>query len=373
MARRTGRSAVSGTTLEQPRARVRDMSGGAARVDVQFDARTAYDFVVSVNIAAGDDADLLPEGAAWLARARKSLPDLAQRELSACFGEGSVGLFHALPSVIVGEPGVTDAAGFLERLRNIPSEELTRLFLADVLRHAGGLDLIDPLMAGDADARRRLGELAGDAKAAEVVALLEASDERIESMRGVLDTWLPLYQEVEDRVARMLERDVDARRREADKVNGDGDVPALIERITGGLRWFPEAGVRRVILAPSYFARPYNYIYQGSDWRLFAYPLADAALGALDPSVPPQAVVRLYRALGDPTRMRVLRLLGDRDWYLTELAQQLELSKPTMKHHLAMLRAAGLVTVTEQGGMTYYTLRRERLAEAGVELQRYLG
>jgi DNA-binding transcriptional ArsR family regulator len=188
-------------------------------------------------------------------------------------------------------------------------------------------------------------------------------------MRAVLDTWLPLYQEVEERVAGMLKRDVEERR--ADRASLD--VTTLIERTTGGLRWFPEAGVRRVILAPSYFARPYNYIYQGGDWRLFGYPLADAALGALDASIPPQAVVRLYRALGDPTRMRVLRLLSDRDWYLTELAQQLELSKPTMKHHLAMLRAAGLVTVTEQGGMTYYTLRRERLSEAGIELQRYLG
>lgn len=371
MARRIGRTTGSGTALDQPRARVRDMSGGGAMVDIQFDARTAYDFVVSVNIAAGDEADLLSEDAAWLARARGKLPESAQKELSACFGEGSVGLFHALPSVIVGQPEVTDAAGFLERLRAIPSAELTRLFLTDALRHAGALDLVDPLMAGDPDARRQLGDVAGDAKAADVAALLDASEERIESMRSVLDTWLPLYQEVEDRVARMLARDVEARRAEVARI--DGDVPTLIERTTGGLRWFPEAGVRRVILAPSYFARPYNYIYQGSDWRLFAYPLADSALGALDPSVPPQAVVRLYRALGDPTRMRVLRLLADRDWYLTELAQQLELSKPTMKHHLAMLRAAGLVTVTEQAGMTYYSLRRERLAEAGVELQRFLG
>ena len=71
--------------------------------------------------------------------------------------------------------------------------------------------------------------------------------------------------------------------------------------------------------------------------------------------------------------MRILRLLGERDRYLTELAQQLELSKPTMKHHLALLRAAGLVTVTEEGSLTYYSLRRERVREAGVELQHYIG
>jgi ArsR family transcriptional regulator len=83
-------------------------------------------------------------------------------------------------------------------------------------------------------------------------------------------------------------------------------------------------------------------------------------------------MVRLYRALGDPTRMRILRLLSDRDWYLTELATQLELSKPTTKHHLALLRAAGLVTVTEEGNLTYYSIRRDRIDQAGAQLSQYL-
>jgi ArsR family transcriptional regulator len=83
-------------------------------------------------------------------------------------------------------------------------------------------------------------------------------------------------------------------------------------------------------------------------------------------------MVRLFRALGDPTRLRILKLLGERDHYLTELATQLELSKPTMKHHLALLRAAGVVTVTEEGSLTYYSIRRERLEEAGVDLRRFL-
>jgi hypothetical protein len=51
-------------------------------------------------------------------------------------------------------------------------------------------------------------------------------------------------------------------------------VPDLIERTTGGLRWFPRAGVRRVILAAQYFGRPFNYIFQGPDWRMFAYPIS---------------------------------------------------------------------------------------------------
>ena len=100
--------------------------------------------------------------------------------------------------------------------------------------------------------------------------------------------------------------------------------------------------------------------------------VADAALDATDPHAPPAGIVRLHRALGDDTRLRILRLLRDRDLYLTEIAQLLELSKPTIKHHLVLLRSAGLVTVTEEAGLTYYSLRRDRLDDAAGEIKRFL-
>jgi DNA-binding transcriptional ArsR family regulator len=105
---------------------------------------------------------------------------------------------------------------------------------------------------------------------------------------------------------------------------------------------------------------------------MFVYPVADGALEPHDPLAPPPAVLRLHRALGDDSRLRILRLLRDRDWYLTEIAERLELSKPTIKHHLAQLRAAGLVTLTEEGGLSYYSLRRDRLDDASSELKRFL-
>ena len=80
----------------------------------------------------------------------------------------------------------------------------------------------------------------------------------------------------------------------------------------------------------------------------------------------------LYRALGDETRLRILKLLSAKDLYLTEIAQQLELSKPTIKHHLTQLRVAGLVTVIESGQVMYYTLRRDRLDDAAVEIKKFL-
>ena len=54
---------------------VRDFSGGATASAVTFDARTAYDFLISLMIGSGEDTDLLPEDAEWRRRTRAALPN----------------------------------------------------------------------------------------------------------------------------------------------------------------------------------------------------------------------------------------------------------------------------------------------------------
>lgn len=357
-----------GATATASRPMVRDVSGRSARVELAFEARTAYDFVISLYVCAGDEADLLPEDTAWLERVRAALPELDRQRVGNCFGEGSSAIFRNLPSIVLNSPELNTAADLVAAVGAQEDDELVRLFVSDMLESRGRDELADRLLDGDEAARDEARELLDDYHWPALEQLLADPIGQVQSMRQVLAAWLPRYEEIEPRVAEFLKRDVDRHRKDE-----QDDVVALIEQTTGGLRWFPEANVRRVIMAPIYFGRPYNYIYNGADWRLFLYPLAEEALESADASVPSPSIVRLYRALGDATRMRVLRLLAERDWYLTELAQHVELSKPTMKHHLALLRAAGLVTVTDEGSMTYYSLRRERISEAGIELERFLG
>ena len=51
-----------------------------------------------------------------------------------------------------------------------------------------------------------------------------------------------------------------------------------------------------------------------------------------------------FKALSDPTRRRILELLRERDMTAGELAEQFNMSKPSISHHLTTLKTAGLVT-----------------------------
>ena len=51
-----------------------------------------------------------------------------------------------------------------------------------------------------------------------------------------------------------------------------------------------------------------------------------------------------FRALSDPTRRRILALLGERERTVNEIVAEFDISQPAISRHLALLREAGLVT-----------------------------
>ena len=63
-----------------------------------------------------------------------------------------------------------------------------------------------------------------------------------------------------------------------------------------------------------------------------------------------------FKALADPTRRRILELLEADDLTAGELAAHFDISKPTLSHHLATLKAAGLVTDERHGQNIVYSL-----------------
>jgi DNA-binding transcriptional ArsR family regulator len=81
----------------------------------------------------------------------------------------------------------------------------------------------------------------------------------------------------------------------------------------------------------------------------------------------------VFRALADPTRRRVLALLRERPLSAGELADQFDVSKPTMSAHFNVLREAGLIDATKHGKTIIYRLKMSVLEEALMGLAQTVG
>ena len=65
---------------------------------------------------------------------------------------------------------------------------------------------------------------------------------------------------------------------------------------------------------------------------------------------------KVFKALGDPTRRRILKLLNKKDMSAGEIADQFSVTGATMSHHFNVLKDADLVSVTRNGTQMVYTL-----------------
>ena len=64
----------------------------------------------------------------------------------------------------------------------------------------------------------------------------------------------------------------------------------------------------------------------------------------------------LFKALGDPTRRQIIELLRKKDMTAGEIADQFNMSKPSISHHLDLLKQADVVQAVKQGQFITYSL-----------------
>ncbi|HEV8420740.1 MAG TPA: metalloregulator ArsR/SmtB family transcription factor, partial [Actinomycetota bacterium] len=131
-----------------------------------------------------------------------------------------------------------------------------------------------------------------------------------------------------------------------------------------------ERWVRRVVVVPHVAMRPWNVSSAWEDRWIICYPVADESLGS-DRAAPPPRMLRLYKALADEKRLRILKRLVTGKATLQELADSVGLAKSSAHHHMVILRSAGLVTVTDDA-QRLYTLRADALPEASGLLRAFL-
>lgn len=88
-----------------------------------------------------------------------------------------------------------------------------------------------------------------------------------------------------------------------------------------------------------------------------------ARLDRLDAARP----ARLFSALGDETRIKIVKLLSEGEQNVDDLTRMLDVSQPTISHHLRILRENGLVQSEKRGRSIYYSLTQP--AEEGPDEQ----
>jgi DNA-binding transcriptional ArsR family regulator len=76
--------------------------------------------------------------------------------------------------------------------------------------------------------------------------------------------------------------------------------------------------------------------------------------------IKPEDVLELLIALGDPTRQDILRLFQRQGEYCAnDVAKQFKLSRPTISHHLNLLKRSKILTARKDGKEIYYSFNKE--------------
>lgn len=371
-------------TRTDPRApRVVDLRRGRT-LDVEILASDTYDFLVSLHVALAsaehDYADY-DVGREWIESARSRCNDAdptALATLGRFFGDGQSGSLHAtLISLVWRCPEPREPLDFLAWLGERPPAQLTEVLLDQAGLGQDWTDLLAESLEEQASpsvtgtARKRLLARYPDDMRPTVTAVLSDLEGTRTALLAALRVWYDaVFAAERERIRPLLQQEAVAMERRRAEAPPD----AFIEQAMRGVQWQSAAGLRRIVFAPSYFCRPAVFYHVWHGTMTFCAPLVfsspDARRG--DPRAPDEETLRFFLALGDPSRLRILRLLAERQMYLTELAERMELTKATTKHHMVKLRDAGLVTLYDRERMTFYELRPDVVRHARQLLSNYL-
>jgi len=82
---------------------------------------------------------------------------------------------------------------------------------------------------------------------------------------------------------------------------------------------------------------------------------------------------RLFKALADETRLKILMLLGIREMCVCEIMVALNLTQPTASHHLSILEVVELVKDRREGKWVFYSLKDKHITKLLKELMKKAG
>jgi len=357
--------------VERKRSPVLDLARPEG-VAVEVDFAEAVDVLMSIWAIGGQpDTDTFDEGRSRLEELRSGVaPDLltAIEELT----QGNEKIPAHLFGLVWTTPPPRTLSAFVDLLAATDPLEVQLHLLGYYTggQHGPPRETVKAAARGDARAITELVDALAEWPPASRTAehLLQLGAEEVQKrLLTILTRW---YDEVyapnsaEALVA--LERDAEAKQQLA----RTRSLEQLVEIATNGVQYSPAPGIGRLVLFPGYWQRPWVLMNEYKHVKIFCYPLA---LDHGDEGPTSAELARLYKALADEGRLRLLKRVSEGPMTLTEAAQELGVAKSTAHHHLAMLRAAGFVVTREVGDDKVYNLRRDLLPQAGALLQTYVG
>ena len=317
----------------------------------------------------------------WV-RAMRTLRPALKREIAAL----SFLYKWTLPDCILPSP-ITSHEDFeseLARLRALRPEVAGFEFLRPLWDHGGGVRPQRRRILRDPDVRahalRQAGTLGAGARRA-ATQLFDAPSELLARFANLLEEyWSEAFaaewQRIEPKLAESVE---DAGRRIArDGVFAflTGLAPQL--RIEPGNTGFgldiphhhrttltPE---NALLLVPSFYVWPHVRINCDPPWPLVLVYRAPQLVESMRQSTQPE-LVRMLRALGDPTRLRILQQIARRPRSTQELAPVVGLSEPGTSKHLRALAEAGLLARRREGYYVVYSVVPEKLETLSADLR----
>ncbi|WP_141432223.1 helix-turn-helix transcriptional regulator [Bacillus sp. 03113] len=259
-----------------------------------------------------------------------------------------------------------DVASFLAYIKELSEEDLKFICI--------------PFIGEDLQEKRRLASNGVEAAIQELKMLTKSNpffpdyiefickvDEQLlkAHLTKVMSGWYKAVIEPEfEKLLPILERDAQSKIKMSKKMTPE----ELVEWSTGGVTYLPEPSVHHVLLIPQYTYRPWNIEADIEDTKVFFYPIANESIAPHDKYLPNYFLVQKYKALGDEARLRIVKLLYERDRTLQELTEQLNIGKSTIHHHLKLLRAAKLVEIID----SKYSLKSKALDALSKELNVFL-
>lgn len=355
--------------------RVLDLAATQRRFALAIDFGAAYELLLSLCALTRSDASAsYAVGAAWFSEARRRCRPGLRAAIDE-FASGYGKLWGHLLGLAWEAAPPKDASALLRAVERAEPLEVHLHLLGYYLQsHRGpvGAEAIHGAAAGDAAAQREMlaRSFPDDATWQSAARhLLAGGAERAKAdVLTILRGWYDdVFEREEQKLMPVLARDARAK----EVLSRALPAEQMIEVATNGVEYAPEPGITGAVLVPTVIFRPWVLVSEYRTLKIFCYPVDDDSVAAPSDG-PPAHLVRAYKALADDSRLRILRLLSSDSFTLQQLATRLGLAKSTVHHHLAVLRSAGLVRVTE-GEEKRYALRRDRVPGLSELLEGYLG